>query len=293
MKPTIAITLGDPLGIGPEIIAKSLKDPSIKKLAHWVVIGGQGGYKNRPYKISPIQAGKLSWQFLREGVTGLQSGRYDALVTAPVSKTHLHQAGFQFPGQTEFLAHTFKAKKTAMMLASSRLRVVLVTIHIPISQVTKYLTPKLILEKIILTHQALKKDFGIKKPKIAVCGLNPHAGEGGLMGNEEKRIILPAIKKAQNKKINVSGPHPPDTVFYWASRGRYDVVICPYHDQGLIALKTLDFDEGVNTTLGLPIIRTSPDHGPAFDIVGQNKANPTSMKEAMKLAVKMWKNRQD
>ena len=313
-KPTIAITLGDPLGIGPEIVAKALKDPFIKKSAEYRIFGTIALSHYRT--IAPKEAGQISWNALNEAITSIKKGECDALVTGPVSKTHLKLAGFPFPGHTEYLMSQFGVKKAAMMLASKELKVVLCTIHVPLKQVFKLLTTDLILEKIVLTHEFLNSAFVrwcdgaivrnttssfanalthhrtnvlIPAPKIAVCGLNPHAGENGLFGNEEKTIIIPAIKKAQKKGINVTGPYPPDTVFHLARKGEFDAVICHYHDQGLIALKTLSFDTGVNVTLGLPIIRTSPDHGPAFDIAGKNKANPESMKEAIKIVLKNLK----
>lgn len=293
MKPTIAITLGDPLGIGPEIVAKALKVPSLQKAAHWKIFGEpRANTEVRPYrKISPKQAGVASRLALEAAAQSLKNGECTGLVTAPVSKTHLALAGFPFPGHTEFLAHAFKARRIAMMLASPRLRVVLTTIHIPLKKVFSILTKDLIAEKIGITAEALKKHFGISKPRIAVCGLNPHAGEGGMFGDEEIRIIAPAIAKARRNGINATGPWPPDTVFHEALEGHFDAVLCHYHDQGLIALKTLDFHAGVNTTLGLPIIRTSPDHGCAFDIAGKNRANPESFIHAMKLCVEMVQKR--
>lgn len=289
MKPTLAITTGDPYGIGPEIVQRALNDPAIRKLGHFDILGDDfSGEKT----INPKLAGQSSIKALEEAVRFLKEKKADVLITAPVSKTHLKAAGFKFPGQTEFLANIFDAKDEAMMLACSQLKIVLTTIHIPLKKVFEVLTPKLIEEKLTLTNNSLKKYFGIKNPRIAVCGLNPHAGEGGLFGNEEKKIIIPAIKKAVKKGINAIGPLSADTIFYRAIKGEFDAVLCHYHDQGLIPIKTLAFDEGVNTTLGLPIIRTSPDHGPAFDIAGKNKANPSSMKEAIKLACQMWENSQ-
>lgn len=284
-KPIFAITLGDPLGIGPEIVTKALKDPFLKKAAEWKLFGSPAK------KMTARKAGEASWAALKEAVAAIDRGECAGIVTAPVSKTHLHLAGFPFPGQTEFLAAHYRVKKMAMMLAAPRLRVVLVTIHLPLRKIVTTLSSSLILEKIILTYESLRKDFGIKKPRIAVCGLNPHAGEGGLMGTEEKTIIAPALRRALAQKINATGPYPSDTVFHLAIQRKFDAVICHYHDQGLIPLKTLSFYEGVNTTLGLPIIRTSPDHGCAFDIAGKGIANPESMKAAMKMAVEIWKNR--
>lgn len=286
--PTFAVTLGDPLGIGPEIVKKALEDRSIRRLANWSIFGEEMHGK----KPGPKEAGLESFSALKLATSSIKNGLACGLVTAPVSKAHLNMAGFGFPGQTEFLASVFSAKKTAMMLASPKLKVVLVTIHVALRDIFKKLTAQAVYEKIVLAHKALVNDFRIKKPLLAVCGLNPHAGEGGLFGTEEGRIISPAIRKAQHDKINVSGPYPPDSIFHEAIRGKYDAVICHYHDQGLIPLKTLSFYKGVNVTLGLPIIRTSPDHGCAFDIAGKGIANPSSIKSAMRLAVEIWKNRQ-
>ncbi|MBI2340605.1 MAG: 4-hydroxythreonine-4-phosphate dehydrogenase PdxA [Deltaproteobacteria bacterium] len=286
-KPTIAITLGDPQGIGPEIVKKALRDPRIKKLAHWKIFGS-------PFrkKLSPKESGRAALAALEEAITAIKRRECDALVTAPISKKRIRLAGCKFPGgHTEYLARRFGAGQSAMMLTAGSLRVVLVTIHVPLKKVPRLISTQKILEKIVLTNESLKKDFAIKKPRIAVCGLNPHAGEGGIFGNEEKRVIRPALTKAKRLGINVSGPEPPDTVFYWACKGRFDAVICQYHDQGLIALKTLAFHEGVNITLGLPIVRTSPDHGCAFDIAGKGVADPSSMKAAMKTCVKVWGQR--
>lgn len=286
LKPRIAVTLGDPKGIGPEIVAKSLADPSIKKLAHWTIIGNYPKF----FKKSDKLAGLLSWQALDEAVQGLKNKKFEALVTAPVSKEHLNLAGFPFPGHTEYLAHHFRAKKTVMMLVSPQLKISLVTIHLSLKQMLQKLTQHKIKETLQITNKALKKDFGIRRPTLAICGLNPHASEGGLFGDEEKKIIIPAIKKIVKEGIKVSGPLPADTIFHLAKEKKFDAIICHYHDQGLIPIKTLDFYEGVNVTLGLPIIRTSPDHGCAFDIAGKGIANPSSMKAAMRLCVAIWKN---
>jgi len=285
VKPTLAITLGDPLGIGSEVVEKALNNSKLSQKAHWKIFGKSSS------KMSAKKAGEVSWQALEDAVTALRSGECQALVTAPVSKTHLQLAGFPHPGQTEFLAHAFQTSRYAMMLAAPKLRVVLSTIHVPLRKIFKLLTPELIQEKIQITHESLKRDFGISKPRIGICGINPHAGENGLMGDDEEKILMPAIRLVRRKKIIVSDPLPPDTIFYQALQGKYDAVLCHYHDQGLIPLKTLFFDEGVNTTLGLPIIRTSPDHGCAFDIAGKNLANPKSMRAAMELAIQMLRNR--
>lgn len=299
-KPVFGITLGDPLGIGAEIVAKALADKNLSKLADFKIFGDSEfnysykkvltlstSQKNKIFK----QAGLLAWAGLNQALYACKQGEIEALITAPVSKTHLNVAGFPHLGQTEFIASFWPRYHASMMLACPTLKVVLVTIHKPLKAIFKLITQESVLEKIKLTHHSLKNDFGISKPKIAVCGLNPHAGENGLLGDEDHDIIWPAILKAQKSKINASGPHPPDTVFYYATRGHYDAVICMYHDQGLIPLKTIGMDEGVNITIGLPIIRTSPDHGTAFDIAGRGLANPQSMKEAIKMAHLIWKNR--
>ncbi len=295
-KPHFAITLGDPLGIGPEIVKKALSNRKIRSLASWEIFGEEGFPLtwNQISKLSDKKrndelraAGLLSWQALNLAIAAVKKEKWNGIITAPVSKTHLKMAGFPFPGQTEFLANTFKIKKFQMMLVGGGLRVVLVTIHEPLKNIFSKITQQKIKETILATHHELKSKFGIKNPRIAVCGLNPHAGENGMLGDEEIKIISPAIRSIVKKGIQVTGPVAPDTVFYRAMKGEFDAVVCQYHDQGLIPLKTLAFDSGVNTTLGLPIIRTSPDHGCAFDIAGKNIANPQSMMEAMKLAVEM------
>ncbi len=267
------------------MVEKALKDPHIKKLAHWKIYGTKFlkllGEKKSGFK---------SLEALQQAVDDLKNKKVDVLVTAPISKERIQKAGFKFPGHTEYLTHEFKAKKSVMMFVSPRLKVSLVTIHEPLKKVSSLLTATKIFDTIDLTYQSLQNDFRIKHPKIAVCGLNPHASEKGLFGNEEAKIIIPAIRRAQ-KKMNVMGPYPADSIFHQAAQGKFDAVVALYHDQGLIPVKTLDFHHGVNMTLGLPIIRTSPDQGCAFDIAHQGKANPASMKAAMKLAVEVWKHR--
>jgi 4-hydroxythreonine-4-phosphate dehydrogenase len=211
----------------------------------------------------------------------------DAIVTAPISKVALRQAGYEYPGHTEMLARLTGAPHVAMMLAGDRLRVVPVTIHCPLRDVPERLSTHAILQAIHLTHDALRRYFSLDRPRIAVAALNPHAGEGGLFGDEEASIIAPALRQAHVGHIDASGPHPPDTVFYHAARGDYDAVVCMYHDQGLIPLKLLHFDDGVNLTLGLPVIRTSVDHGTAYDIAGRGLASPASLLSALRLASRM------
>lgn len=288
-KPRLAISIGDPLGIGPDIIQLALQDSEISSLADWIVFGNQNIVKE---KIDAKQAGEMSWDSLRSALEAVQIGDCEAIVTAPVSKTHLREAGFPYPGQTEYIANIFQEDNFAMMLASPELKVVLTTIHIPLKDVVGALSSSTILRKLEILNHSLKNDFAIDKPQIGVCGLNPHAGENGILGDEEKQIIQPAIEEGRQRGLNLSDPIAPDTIFYRARKGEFDAVLAHYHDQGLIPLKTLSFDLGVNCSIGLPIIRTSPDHGPAFDIKDKSQINPSSMKEAMKMAYAIWKNRQ-
>lgn len=289
-KPVIGITLGDPRGIGPEIIEKSLASQELKNKAEYVIFGDACYFNYRNTQgLGAQECGELSGFYIEEAAKAALAGDVDAIVTAPISKENLHAAGYPYPGHTEFLAALSKTRYFRMMMAGPKLKVVLVTIHEPLCKVASLLKPASILKTIQLTHETLQMWFGISKPKIAVAGLNPHAGEGGLFGTEEKRIIMPAIDAAKNKKINVTGPLAADTVFNQAVQGRYDAVVVMYHDQGLIPLKLLHFDEGVNVTLGLPFVRTSPDHGTAFDIAGKNSANPSSMIAAIRLALSLSK----
>jgi 4-hydroxythreonine-4-phosphate dehydrogenase len=218
--------------------------------------------------------------------------KIDAIVTAPINKHALHMAGIKYPGHTEILAKFTKTKKYAMMLLSDALKVVLVTIHTSIKSVPDLITKKLVFEIIKLTNSSLRRDFGIEKPRIAVAGLNPHAGEAGAFGNEEARIIEPAIRQAQKAGMNAEGPFPPDTIFHRVVKYKtHDAVVVMYHDQGLIPLKLTGFENGVNVTLGLPIIRTSPDHGTAYDIAGTGKAEESSILSALKVAIEIAQNR--
>lgn len=222
------------------------------------------------------------------GAQMAMDGEASALCTAPIHKKALKDgADFPFPGHTEYLAHLAGVDRVVMMLASTQLRVVPATIHIAVSDVPKALTSDLLRETIEITHRALQDQFGIPNPRIAIAGLNPHAGEGGAMGHEEITMIAPLIKDLRDEGYNLLGPLPADTMFHAAARSKYDTAICMYHDQALIPIKTLDFDKGVNVTLGLPFIRTSPDHGTAFDIAGKGIANPSSMIEALRMAHEM------
>ena len=257
-RPRIGITLGDVKGIGPEIVAKALASRRLDRHFEYEVIGD-------------------GRQAVETGARRCLAGEFAGLVTGPIAKKDLAP----YPGQTELLAHIARTKKFAMMLVGGPLRVALVTIHVPLADVPKLITQKKIVETIELTREACRR-FGIRRPRIGVAGLNPHAGEGGLLGSEERRIIAPAVRRAQ-----ATGPLPADTLFYKAYRGEFDAVVAMYHDQGLAPLKMIAFDTGVNVTLGLPFVRTSPDHGTARDIAGKGIARPDSMIAAINRAAKL------
>ena len=281
-KPTVGITLGDVAGIGPEVVRKAMASGKLPVGFDYEVILASETPRVRPGRLS-LSAARFALASLQVGIDGIRAGRYQALVTGPVNKTGLARIGFRHPGQTEWLATKTGANQFAMMLACDRLRVSLVSTHLSLARAVRAVRGKKILEVAHLTREFLVR-IGIRRPRIAVAGLNPHAGENGVIGREERRIILPAVRTIQRRGWRVSGPLPPDTVFYQAAHGAYDAVVCMYHDQGLIPLKLLAFDSGVNVTLGLPFPRTSPDHGTAYDIAGKNVANPGSMIEAIKLA---------
>jgi len=271
-KLVIIITTGDPKGIGPEVTKKALEDPKIKRLANFFVINSND---------------KTGFSAVEKAVEILKKCQADALVTAPVNKEAINKSGVPFQGHTEYLAEATNTKKIAMMLCGGPLKVTTVTRHVPLKKVSSTLTQAKIIEAVRLTDSGLKKYFGIKKPRIGVCALNPHCGEGGTIGREEQDIIIPAIKKIRRFVPGINGPISGDVIFYMAYNGKLDAVISMYHDQGLGPLKMVAFEKGVNVTLGLPFIRTSPDHGTAYDIAGKGIADPDSMKEAIKLAVNM------
>jgi 4-hydroxythreonine-4-phosphate dehydrogenase len=274
-RPRIGITLGDPAGIGPEVVAKALASGKLSKQFDYEVLGDARTRR---------RADAVDW--VVQGARRCLAGELDALVTAPLSKQLLRDAGYRFAGHTELLAHLSGTKKFAMMLVGGPLRVALVTIHVPLARVPRLLSAAKILNVIELSHQACRQ-FGIRRPKIGVAGLNPHAGEDGLLGGEERRLIAPAVRRAVRKGLDVTGPWPADTLFHQAYHGRFDAVVAMYHDQGLAPLKMIAFDTGVNLTLGLPFVRTSPDHGTAFDIAGKGKARPDSMIAAINLAARL------
>lgn len=323
-RPIIGITMGDPVGIGPEIILLSLCKPSIYNICRPLVIGdfqildavkkcvrsklhiksvkdpNEGIYKIGSIdllNLSEIVPDKVLWgnptvetgramiRYIKAASDLATQGHIAAMVTCPINKVAMQIAGCHYNGHTELLAERTKSDNFAMMLAGNRLRVVLVTMHVPLKEVPSLLSEQKVLLTIKLTCQTLLERFGLKTPRIAIAGLNPHAGEGGMFGNEEKTIINPAIHDARNQGFDVTGALPPDTVFYQAANGRYDAVVSMYHDQGLIPFKLIHFNDGVNITLGLPIIRTSVDHGTAYDIAGTGTADPGSLVAAITMAV--------
>jgi len=312
----LAVTCGDPSGVGPELAARIAADGAP---APFVWIGDPRHLPpGTPWRAVPAPAAAaevapgvvpvLELRFDAEALPGqpdpanaagtvqairwavelVTAGDCSAVVTAPINKKALKDgARFPFPGHTEFLAHLAGGCEVVMMLACPELRVVPVTIHIPLSDVPRTLTPDLLRRTIEITRDALIRDFGIAAPRIAVAGLNPHAGEGGAMGAEENDFIRPLVHEFRAQQVDVFGPLPADTMFHAAARARYDVAICMYHDQALIPIKTIDFAGGVNVTLGLPFVRTSPDHGTAYDIAGRGIADPASMRAAMTMAWQM------
>ena len=285
MKPRIAITSGDPAGIGPEIARKAADDPRVRKVCEPIVYGPPADSTFKPGELS-ADAGRAAYETLCSAVGDARAGVVAAIATAPVNKLAFARAGLPWKGHTDLLAHLTGSTRVAMMFWSEPLKVVLATIHIPLASVTNALTRELMDDIIELSARELPR-FGLEKPRLAVAGLNPHAGEEGLLGHEERKVLRPAIETAQKRGIRIDGPFPGDTVFGRAVRGEFDAVIACYHDQGLIPVKLLAFGRAVNVTLGLPIIRTSVDHGTAFDIAGKNIADPSSMIEATLLAAKL------
>ena len=286
--PRIGITLGDCAGIGPEIVDLALKSGRVPDSAEYVVIGRQ---PDRKSGAPTIETGRAAAAAIEEAVTRARRGEVDAIVTGPVHKARMYEAGFKFPGQTEFFAERCGVENFAMCLTGGKITVALVTAHIPLSEVPRALKQSEIVRVGLLLLDFLKRR-GIDSPRIAVAGLNPHAGESGKIGPEETKIIAPAITELQsavsNQKSEIfSGPHSPDTIFHRAAEGEFDAVLCMYHDQGLIPLKLHAFHNGVNVTLGLPFPRTSPDHGTAFEIAGKGLARPDSMIAAINLAVEL------
>lgn len=325
----VGISIGDINGIGPEVIMKALNDSRILLDCTPVIYGStkvlafhrknldladfnyqavQTASEIKGKKIFVVNlwkdevefnigevtesGGRYAYQALEQATKDLASGKIDVLVTAPISKEAIYKAGFKFPGHTEYLTEMSGLEDALMLMVSTKLRVGLVTSHIPLKEVSKVISTEKVYQKILAMNASLKKDFGIIRPRIAVFGLNPHAGENGKMGEEEQEIINPAIRKAFNEGILAFGSYPADGFFGSGMMSKFDGVLAMYHDQGLAAFKALSFDEGVNFTAGLPIVRTSPDHGTAFDIAGKDQASGDSMRQAIYLAVDIYRNHQ-
>ena len=288
MRPRIALTVGDPAGIGPEIVDKALADPRVLEVCEPVRYGPSGPDAARAFPPGRLSAatGQAACDAIEAAVADARAGRVDAIATAPVSKKAFALAGVPYPGHTDLLAHLCGAPRVAMMFHSEPLRVVLATVHVPLSKVPATLTPATLRDTIELTHASLPR-FGWPAPRIAIAGLNPHAGEHGLLGHEEDSMMTPVIASCRADGIDARGPFPADTVFLRATRGEFDVVVACYHDQGLVPVKLLAFGESVNVTLGLPIIRTSVDHGTAFDIAGRGVADHGSLIAAVRLAAQL------
>jgi len=325
-QPTLGITMGCPVGIGPEIILKYFQETGDG--SGCIVIGDRGVLEGtaahlnidiRCYSWKPGQTlqrsgiavceiSDLDFKALRWGKPSIETGRamassiakavelcqqrqIEAVITCPISKEALQAAGYKYPGHTEMLADLTGDESFTMMMAGPKLRLTLVTIHCGFKEILSRLNTETILQRIELTHSSLITDFGLNRPTIAVAGINPHAGENGLIGPEEKTIIAPAVEAARQRGIDAQGPFPADTVFFKAAAGRFDAVVCMYHDQGLIPFKLLHFSDGVNVTIGLSIVRTSVDHGTAYDIAGQGTASVQSLKAAVALAAGIVANR--
>jgi 4-hydroxythreonine-4-phosphate dehydrogenase len=287
-RPTLALTLGDPRGIGPELVARVLDDSAIRGGCDLVVVGPEGAGVGVDQPIAhwvagagAAEAGRLSGLAIEHAVRMATDGVVDGIVTAPIDKAALHAGGYDFPGHTEMLA-ALTGARVAMMLASERLRVVLATTHVALRDVPRALTREAIVDVARITRAGLREWFGIAEPRIALCALNPHAGDGGRFGEEDQALLAPAARAA-----GIAGPYPADTVFVRAMRGEFDAVIAPYHDVGMTAIKVASFGSGVNVTLGLPFPRTSPDHGTALDIAGQGVADPSSMIAAVRLCARI------
>lgn len=327
-KYVIGITQGDINGVGYEVILKTLADKRIYEDCTVVIYGSSkvaGYYKKalnincenlfsikdvneaEPGRINIINvsddnvrvelgkstdiAGKNSAAALERCIADMQEGKVDILVTAPINKNNINEAGFHFPGHTEYLAESFKEKDVLMLMTSPDLKIGVVTGHIPLKDVAGTLTIEKIVNKLNIINKTMRNDFTIRKPRIAVLGLNPHAGDNGLLGNEEQEIIIPAIEEAEKEGIMCFGPYPSDGFFASGNYKKFDAVLAMYHDQGLIPFKTIAGSNGVNYTAGLPVIRTSPDHGTAYDLAGKGEADETSFKEALFTGIDIYNNR--
>jgi 4-hydroxythreonine-4-phosphate dehydrogenase len=330
-KIIVGISQGDINGIGLEVIIKTFLDPQMLELCTPVVFGSNktaSSYRKalniEDFSFNPIKdvseinhkraniinvyeedvaldlgkqteaGGKYALKSLEAAAYALAQGKIDVLVTAPINKENIQSPDFKFPGHTEYLEEKFGEKGSSLMfLVSDTLRVAVVTGHIPVTQIAQHISPEKILQKIQALNKSLIQDFGIRKPKIAVLGLNPHAGDNGVIGEEEKTIIAPAITKAKEEGLMVYGPYPADGFFGNGTYKNFDAVLAMYHDQGLIPFKTISFNSGVNFTAGLPIVRTSPDHGTAYDIAGKNVASEESFRRAIYTAIDIYKTRKD
>jgi len=290
-KPRIAIAVGDPAGIGPEIVARAMEDPRVREACEAVAYGPPAGAMFVPGVLS-ADAGRAAYEAICAAVRDAQAGVVDAVATAPINKLAFARAGLPWKGHTDLLAHLTGAPRVAMMFWSEPLKVVLASVHVPLSDVPRTLTRDLLDGIIDLAARELPA-FGMAAPRLALAGLNPHAGEGGLIGTEEQSVLRPAVDAARGRGVDIAGPFPGDTIFVRATRGEFDAVIACYHDQGLIPVKLLAFGTAVNVTLGLPIVRTSVDHGTAFDIAGQGTADPSSMIEATLLAARLARTRHE
>lgn len=285
MKPRIGITAGDPAGIGPEIARKAAHDPRVRAVCEPVLYGPPAG-TTFTLGVLSADAGRAAYESICAAVRDAQAGVIAAIATAPVNKLAFARAGLPWKGHTDLLGHLTASPRVAMLFWSEPLKVVLATIHVALAEVPRLLTRDVLDGVIDLTARELPR-FGYAAPRLALAGLNPHAGEGGLLGDEEDRVLRPAVAAARTRGVSIDGPFPGDTIFVRAARGEFDAVIACYHDQGLIPVKLLAFGQAVNVTLGLPIIRTSVDHGTAFDIAGKNVADPSSMIEATLLAARL------
>jgi 4-hydroxythreonine-4-phosphate dehydrogenase len=325
-RPLLALTMGDPVGVGPEIMALALADPAIYRTCRPLVLGDFPAMERARQHLTPdltlhpvknsseglyqtgtidllalsslapddlnhshptVGGGKAMVTYILAAIEMALTEEAAGMVTGPISKASLHLAGYRYPGHTELLADRTGAAEVAMMLAGGKFRVVLATIHCPLSDVPGLLSSEALIRLFNLTSSSLQRDFGISKPSLGVAALNPHASEGGLFGDEEKEVIIPAVLEARGRGLAVSGPFPADTLFWRHAQGEFDAICAMYHDQGLIPLKLLHFMDAVNVTLGLPIIRTSVDHGTAYDLAGTGDAHPGSLKAAIFMAAEM------
>ncbi len=303
----LAVTLGDPRGIGPEIVAKAIRSLQDRNAASPVVLVGPQGFDPGlgpyesvgPFDGSEASAGAVAALAIERAVTLAREGSVSAIVTGPIHKPALRAAGYSDPGHTEMLQRLTGSPEVGMLMAAEEtkgggpLRVLLATTHVALRSVPDLVSRRVLVAQTALLSEALNTGWGIKEPRIGLCALNPHASDGGLFGDEEAVVFFPAVEELRKAGVDVRGPLPADTVFGRALRGEFDAVVAPYHDVGMAAFKTVAFGRGVNVTLGLPFVRTSPDHGTAFDLVGTDRADPSSMEEAIRLAACIVQNRFD